>query len=547
MRPRLCLSLFLVGFAARAYPQTGTDLERARGNPLGRILGSFTPPPISTGSGRRDDCLQALVRDGKLPLSEADAVRLALENNVDINVERYAPYFSLWGIEKGRAVLNPSVALTTNLNRLVTPTSSVLEGGDTLFNLTTLYDFTVHKPFESGLDFDLNFTTRRLRSDSFFYSINPSLSSTLNLSFTQHLLKDFGRISRGRFLRVARTNYNMAEEEFATRVSDVLVSALGAYWDLVFLDQDIRVKEDSLKLAQVVLEQNRVQASVGTMAALDVVQAEAEVAARNEQLVAAQYNRRIVEDQLKKLISSRPDPGVIAAEVVPTTEPSPPPAPSEVGEAVARALEVRPEVKRLELELENRSVQVEYARNQVRPTLDFVASFSQNGIGGTRINRDFSRTLIGAPILSVEPGGFRDTLGQLFGGRFLGYAFGFNLLLPLGNDEARASSAQARIEHSRTEERLRSVRQRLAVEVREAHHRMARERARVAAAEATVHYGEERLRAEQDKHSVGEGTTRAVLEAQRDLEDARSRLARAKTDLVKSRVALDRSTGSLLA
>ena len=194
----------------------------------------------------REDALEAMVKEGKLALGEADVVRLALENNVDISVERYNPYFSLWGVEKGRGVLNPTVSFKTNLDRLVTPSTSVLQGGDTLLNLTTAYELTVHKPFEKGLDLDVEFSTKRLRSSSFFYSLNPSLTTGLSATLTQHLLKDFGGVVRGRFLRIARNSYAMSEEDFVARATDTLTTALNTYWDLVFNDEDIKVKETAV-------------------------------------------------------------------------------------------------------------------------------------------------------------------------------------------------------------------------------------------------------------------------------------------------------------
>ncbi|PYV13987.1 MAG: hypothetical protein DMG07_12985, partial [Acidobacteria bacterium] len=361
-----------------------------------------------------------------------------------------------------------------------------------------------------------------------------------------HLLKDFGGVVRGRFLRIARNSYAMSEEDFVARATDTLTTALNTYWDLVFNDEDIKVKETAVKLAQVVLEQNKIQAEVGTMAPLDVVQAEAEVATRTEALVTARYNKRISEDQLKKLISARLDPGVVVAEVLPTTVPAAPTLPSgDARQSIQRALEIRPEVKRQILDQENKKIQVDYSRNQLRPLFDLVATYSQNGLGGTRIVRDYTNGFFDAPIKSIEPGGFSNALDTLFSRRFLGYAVGFNFKVALGNDEARATSAQAQIDLRQGEERLRSLRQRIALEVREAYDRMERDRARVDTAETSVRYGDKKLEGEQDKYALGATTTRFILEAQRDLQDARSRLLRAKIDLIKSRIALDKAVGDI--
>jgi outer membrane protein TolC len=538
----IVFGLACAGATAQEQPRSIDGQNR---NPLSRVLyGDYTTPAVKNIELADETSLDSLVRDGNLALTAEDAVRLALEHNVDINVERYTPYFTLWGVERGRAVLNPVVQLNTSIDRLVTPTTSPLQGGDSLLNLTNLYDVTIHKPFQPGLDLDVSFNTRRARTNSFFSSLNPSLVPAVSVTLTQHLLKDFGGLARGRLVRIARNSYGMSQESFVTHVSDIVTDVLNTYWDLVFNQEDIKVKEASRKLAEVVLEQNKIQAQVGTMAPLDVIQAEAEVAARSEELVVSQFNRRISEDKLKKLISSRPDPGVIAATIVPTSAPDPPTGTAgDLARTLGRALEIRSEIRQALLDQQNKHIQVEYTRNQLRPALDFVAGYSQNGLGGVRVIRDYSQGLFGAPIIGFEPGGFGDALSSLFSRKYIGYSLGFNFRVPIGNDEARANSAQAQIEYRQGEEQLRSLRQRIALEVRQAYDNIEMNRARVQTAEVTVRYQQSRLQGEQDKYSLGATTTRFILESQRDLQDAQSRLLKAKIDLIKSRVALDRAAG----
>jgi outer membrane protein TolC len=281
------------------------------------------------------------------------------------------------------------------------------------------------------------------------------------------------------------------------------------------------------------------------LAELDVIQAEAEVAGRNQQLVVARYNKKILEDRLKKFIFPQMDPGMVALTLVPTSEPAPPQVPSaDVAEAIRHALEVRPEVRRLMLEVENKKIDVDYTRNQLLPTLDFVASYSQHGLGGNLIERDFSGGFFNAPIIREESGGFLDSLDTLFSRRFIGYALGFSLKVPIGNDEARANNAQAQISYRQGQERLRSLRQTVALEVRQAYEWMERNRASVEAAEVTVRYQERRVRGEQDRYNLGATTTRFILEAQRDLQNAHSILLQARIDLIKSRIAVNKALGN---
>ena len=555
------------------YPSAQTQAPAPTKQPAkGGMFSIYKPPDLVDLGTRREDTLESRVRDGKLELTEADVVQLALQNNVDIQVERYAPVYNLWQIEKSRGILNPSFTLAATHNYKQDPTTSVLQGTDPSLSVTTDYSATYRKPFVTGTDVTAGFTEERLRSSSSFYSFNPSFTSGFNFSLTQHLLRDAGSLSRGHYLQVSQLNRDISEEDFATRVTDVVRSVLDTYWDLVFLTQDIKVKEDGLNLAQVVLDQNRAQVDAGTLARLDVTQAEAEVATRQEDLVTARYARRITEAALKKLISSRPDPGLVTAEITPTSQaPATPRAAAvNVGQAIQRAQDMSPEVRRALIDLESRKIDVAFTANQLKPNLDVTAGYSQTGLGGTRILKDFNKSFLDPPCPPDPqpcslPGGISDSLSSLVRGsypfdsktgqevttdgriHYYGYFASINMRILLGNDDARATNAQTRILLAQAEERLRGTRQNIAYQVREAAERLERDRARIQSAEVTVRFNEERLAGEQEKASQGESTTRFVLESQRDLSDARSRLARARADAMKAQIAYDRYAGELLS
>ncbi len=514
---------------------------------FGRIFSSYKAPDLPPLGAPRKDTLEARVQDGKLNLSAADVVQLALENNADIQVERFTPYYNLWSIEKSRGVLNPSISFSTTQNKSTTPATSVLQGVDPLKETISDYSVTGRKPFVFGLDLEGTFTESRVRSNSPFYTFNPSFSSGFDISLTQHLLRDFGSISRGRFLRISRLNHDISEQDFAVRVADILRSVLDTYWELVYLQQDVTVKEDGLKLAQVVLDQNKAQLDAGTLAQLDVTQAEAEVAARDESLVAARYAKRITEDQLKNLLSSNQDPGLIVAEILPTSQLSGPVRGAvDLAQAIQRALDQAPEVRRSTLDLETKRIDVDFTRNQLKPSLDLIGRYSQDGLGGIRVVRDYTNGIFNAPIVGTVPGGLDDSISRMLRARYKGYLGAVNFSIVIGNDEARASNAQARIALAQAEERLRSTKQSIALQVRDAAERIERDRARIASAEVTVRFNEQRLSGEQEKATQGESTTRFVLETQRDLQEARSRLARARSDAIKSQIAFDRAVGDLL-
>jgi outer membrane protein len=211
------------------------------------------------------------------------------------------------------------------------------------------------------------------------------------------------------------------------------------------------------------------------------------------------------------------------------------------------AVENRQEVKELLKSQENNKIQVDYTRNQLRPTLDLVAGYSQNGLGGDTILRDYSGGFFNAPVIGITPGGFWDSLDSLFSRRYLGYVLGFTLKILIGNDDARASSAQAQINYKQGEARIASQRQQIALEVRQAYENVAMNKALAKTAEATVRYQRQRLQGEQDKYALDATTTRSIIEAQRDLQDAQSRLLQAKINLIKNRITLDKAVGETLA
>jgi outer membrane protein len=537
----------LLTFPLSAQVKTLPDLK-PQGNSLTRILKSnYEVPPVRSIAVRGESLLDSMIRDGKLEINEQDAVNLALANNLDINVLRYTPYLQLWGVEAGKAVLNPTIQVGPSINRNVTPASSALQGGSTVLNLTNLFGMNVHKPFEFGMDFDFNYSTTRARTNSPFSSLNPSWTSIWSIGATQHLLQGYGNISRSRFLRIARNNYDISLENFAGSVTSIVNLVLLTYWDLIFNDEDIKVKEASLKLAQLTLEQTQIQQEVGTMAPLDVLQAQAQVASVNQQLIVARYNRKLVEERLKKQISSRLGTAQIEATIVPTTRVlAPPPPPDSLTDAMQRALELRPEVKAQMFNLANSKVQVDYTKNQLLPVLDLTASYSQNGLGGDAIKRDFSQGFLNAPIIGIVPGGVIDSVTSMFSGSYLGYAAGFSLRIPIGNDQARVNNAQAQIALRQGEEMLRALCQQISLQVRQAYELIALNQASVAAAQVSVDYQEKRLQGEQDKYMLGASTTFLVVQAQRDLQNAQNVLLQARIAWIQSRIALDQAVGDTL-
>jgi outer membrane protein TolC len=253
-----------------------------------------------------------------------------------------------------------------------------------------------------------------------------------------------------------------------------------------------------------------------------------------------------MEDQVKKLISAQGDPGMLLARLNPT-QPVRRPASIDVPpveEAIRIALENRPEMRQLDYELQNRDLEVQYAKNQLLPTVDIFGNYTQNGVGG----RETLRAGFGpdAPIIRQFPGGLGDAFGQLFSYNYTGYTVGFSVQIPLRNRAAQGEHARATTEKRIVENRITATAQQIALEVRNALTQVEMNRARIEAAEKARELTERRLDAEQKKFELGASTIRFVLEEQRNVTQAQTNEIAALVNYTKALVDLDRAMGLAL-
>ncbi len=482
---------------------------------------------------------------GVLPLPEQAAIELALQSNFDVNLERHSPLVALEDIRRQHAPFDPAARFNLLWDRLTSPTTSILAGGNQITDIRTNYDLGYRQDYQNGAGFEMKAGGNRFRTTNTFASLVPAISSNFEIIVRQQLLQGFGTAPGTYRIRIARNNVTISEEEFRRKVTDVVLQVQDRYWELVFAGDDIKVKQESLDLANAILKQNRDRLEVGSAARLEVIQSEAEVAARREELIRSQYTYRRIQDQLVKLISNYQDPREFSGEIQAV---SPIQLPTATGgdfkQLFQYAKEHRPEVIEAELDINNRRISLESARNRLKPRLDLQAGYKQVGLGGTRLIRDFSGGFFNAPLIAIVPGGLGDSLRQLFSGDFSGYTLGFNFQIPIFNDEARADNATSLLELNRAEMRKLSVEQTVALDLRDALTQLDMNRARLEAAQAAVRSARERLDGEQQRFNVGMSTTRDLIETQRDLTSAESVEVRAKIDLIKSDSVLDKAIGA---
>jgi outer membrane protein len=482
----------------------------------------------------------------RLYLTERDAIELALENNYDLNIQRHNRLLREWDITLDRSAYDPTGNFGFNWNRAKTPTASVLAGGPSVTDIVTDYTFGYQHPFSTGSSLEVNFEGARNRTTNFFSSLVPAINTQFNVTFHQQLLEGFLKADAEYQLEIGRNNLELSTAQFRGEVIDVVSQVQNAFWELDYALRDIDVKQKSLELAQTTYAQNQARLDVGTASRLEVVQAEAEVASRREELIGSQSAYRLAQDQLIKLITSLDDPRKFSGQLVPDQTERNLPVPEPYDQLIETAIELRPEIRQSDLAISNREVDLSRSRDQLKPSLDFAAGYQQFGLGGTRIERDFSQGFINPPIIDIIPGGLSDALSQTFSGTYYGYVVSLNLQFPIHNTEARARNAQAQIELNQAQMQRNSVKQNIGTEIRNTLTLIEGNRARVEASLTAVKAAQERLDGEQARFDVGMGTTRDLIEAQRDLLVAQSVLLRARIDLIENYNTLDQAVGRTL-
>jgi len=456
----------------------------------------------------------------------------------------------------------PTLHFQATINRNTTPATTVLAGAANPSTLSGAYTVGFSQSLSTGTNVAIDATMNRSSSNSSFSTLNPSWSGSIRYSFTQHLLKDYGRRINYRQIRAGRNSEKISEAQFERQMIDLVAQAQRSYWDLVFAAEDIKVKQRSVDLAQKTFSDNQIQVQIGTLAPIDLVQAESEVANRTVQYVTSTYTEIQTQDQVKKLLTSQGDPGRVLAKLMPL-EGVRKPDPSDVlpvEQAIKVALENRPEMKQIQLDLENKKIDYDYTKNQLLPTVDLIASYTQTGVAGTPI---CTAALLAAgtkcttstgsffsnPNQVVNPdliGGLGTSFGQLFSYNYAGYSAGISVNIPLRNRAGQADNARAATEQRIAENRLTAQAQQIALEVRNALTQVEMNKAKIEAAQKARELAERRLDAEQKKFDLGASTIRFVLEEQRNVAQAQTDELQSLVNYTKSLVDFDRSVGMTL-
>jgi outer membrane protein len=453
--------------------------------------------------------------DGRpvLELSLDDAVKRTLENNADIAVERFSPESSEYNVRQFQGYYEPYVTSTVGQRSNTQPASNAFAGATAPQTKTLTYNFGAFQNLPTGGVFELDFTNNRQSTNSIFSAFNPSFGSNFNLSLSQPLLRNFSIDSNRYQIRVAKKNREISDVQFRQTVVNTVANVKDAYYDLLYAMDNLSAQRKSLGLAQQLLEENRIKVRVGTMAPLDVVAAQSEVASREAGVIAAEAQVADAEDTLKRAMFTSNEPASWDTRIVPTDRPTAERVPVDVPSAIQTALQKRTDIQAARKGLESAEYGVSYARNQLLPALNVVAGYGTAGIGGTFIERQG----FGGPIINTLPGGYGDALSDVFGRTYPTWNLALNLSYPVLNRQGGASSARARVERDQQAASVHRMELNIVQEVRAAGRGVETNYKLVESSRAARVLQEQRLDAETKKFAAGMSTNFFVTQAQRDL------------------------------
>ncbi len=580
---------------------TDRDFTRPRGyfpDPISPYTATSAAPPRFTNSPRLGD----LVLNGKIYLSLSNAIVLALENNFDVEIQRYNLSIAdtdllraragstLLGVSSGlvegtiggaTAALSSGggpggtssgtggassgssgLALTTNgggplpeaLDPVFTGTVELQRERTQELNLAftgvspldenlNQYNFGYTQGFLTGTQLQVTFNNQYSTVNSPFQSFSPSTQSTFNAQLTQHLLRGFGTGVNGRFILQAKNNRRVSDSAFRQQILYTVNQIENIYWGLVSAYEDLQAKQRALAQSTQLEADDRRQLEIGTLAPLDVVNAQSGVASDKQALVSSESTLEYQELVLKQAVSRNlEDPVLVNAPVIPTDRVSLLQTPEEntpLEDLVRQAEANRPEIEQAQIALKNDEITLKGEKNGLLPTLDGFAFYGASAVGGSP-----NPACINSPnaafygCVGVPAIGYGTVFENTFNNSFPNKGAGFNLTVPIRNRTAQSEQARSVLEYRQAQMRLQQLYVQVRMQVINSQYALTNDRAQVQAAQASREYAFQSLDAEQRKLKLGASTTAAVLQQERNLAVAENNAITARATYAKDRAAL---------
>src|SRR5216683_8256242 len=542
------------------------------------ILAPYTqtavPVPILTNAPR----IEQMVKDGKLTISLQDAVDLALQNNLAIVIERYIPWLAeasiLHTLSGGAPTsgpvgalgtipalnFDPQVTSTFSLDQKTIPVNNPLTAGTggsaavgtfTILNThTAIGDLQYSQGFHTGTFFSATFNNARGSTSSTASFFDPFVQSNFVFVASQQLLNGFGLLANERFIRIAKVNRSIADQTLMQQVITSITAVSNAYWELVFARGSVDVAKQEIALADKTYSDNKKQVDVGTLAPLEIVQAEAQLATAQQALIVAQTT--VLQDQLTllNLIAKDPNSPVLrTVEIIPTDAADV--APPEVEkipleDLIKEAITKRPDVLQSGLQIKGDDINVRTTKNALLPVLTLSGEYATEGLAGNSkpcVPVPPATTCISPPVIVT---GLGTALNQEFYGAYPEYNAQISLTIPIRNRAAQANNVIATLNERADEANYHQIVNNAAIDVHNAQITLEQARITLAAASKTRDLDQQTLDAEQKKYQVGASTLFNIVSDQNTLAAAKSAEVRARVNLVEGKVNFDRAMARTL-
>ena len=489
---------------------------------------------------------QAFSQDKEvLSLSLEDCVAKALKNNLSLAVEIYNPEIAQATLARTKEIFMPRFDLNYGTQRQENPPYWFIQGAGTLVTTNQDYGLTIVQQVPTGANISLSLSGYRSDTNQAYQLINPRYGSTLRMDLRQPLLRNFGLTVNRQQIIIARNNLGISLDQLKTNILSTIYLVEETYWNLVYAIENYKVKQQSLQLAKDLLAKNRREVDVGTLAPIEILNAEATVASREADILQAESLILRGEEVLKNIINLAAEGPTGAKKLVPADKPVFKERPVSRETALNDALMKRPDLQGLKKDLDTRQLNVSVARNQMLPNLDLQFSLWSPGISGDRLlyagDNPFSGVLVGK-----EKGSGSDSIRDSLKFRYQNWSVGLTLSLPLSNLLTKADFVGAKLALEQDQARYKTLEQQARLEVSDAVREIETNVKRVQAYRIARELAEKRLDAEQKKLGVGLTTNYFVLQYQEELANARSLEIKSLVDYNLSLARLDKAAGTSL-
>ena len=528
---------FVLLVSGAAFGQTPSQ-DKARTEDLVKQALERYTEGIRTAAAQGQTPSIAIVGATSVPLTLEAAVQRAIDNNLDIVVERLNPQTFDLTLAGLYAVYHPTATSRYGRNDNVRlPTNLLNPGTPNISTMTYNAGMTQAMPMTGGT-LTFNFNNARVQSSDSLTNFNPQFNSSMNVQYVQPLLRGFRIDNTRQQIRTTQISRNNADLNLKARTTNTLAAVRSAYWDYGYSIQAVEVASQSLNLAQKLLSDNRVRVEVGTMAPMDVVQAQAEVATRQQTQTSATATMRTAELALKRLIVNGTSDPLWAQHIDPIDRPDYQPVAIDLEAALRTALQERTDLQVTRNNMESNSVMLKSFNDQKLPTVDMTTSFGGQGLGGIQYIR--SGAGLESVVTSKIAGGYSNALDTLFKRDYPNWNVFLNLSYAIGGSSAGASAARTKLLIMQNVAQIRASELGVATEVTNAALQVTNNTEGLAAARAARDLSQQRLDAEMSRFEVGMSTNYQVVQAQRDLRDAQNSELRALLNYRKSLVEFDR-------